>query len=492
MRTALIATTRSRLPLVGAVRFFSASIRPAAQKLAMVNPATEQEEIFTQEADTLESLSRKFEAARQAQKEWGRPENFEKRESSLKKFLQLISEEANIKEGARRLTLDMGKPIKHSTGEVKATRARVQFFIDNARTVLQDEIVKSQGGSEERISKEPLGVVASIAPWNYPWFVSSNVYVPALLSGNAILYKPSEYALRTGEFQVKLLHEAGVPEEVIAPVYGAGEVGAELLKLPVKGVFFTGSVATGRKVNQAVASRVIKVQLELGGKDATYVCEDANVKDAAESLADGAMFNAGQSCCSVERIYVQKEVYDEFVAHFVSTVKGFKMGDPMDPETYLGPLSRGSQLAFLEGQVKDALAHGAKLLVGGKRASTPKGYYFEPTVIVDTNHSMSLMRDESFGPIIGIQKVSSEKEAVELVNDSDLGLTGGVYTKNSERAKRILAQYNTGTVYWNCCDRVIPTLPWSGRNLSGLGATLGLEGIRTFTVPKAWHWVEPK
>jgi len=289
-----------------------------------------------------------------------------------------------------------------------------------------------------------------------------------------------------------LLHKAGVPKDVIIPVWGSGSVGAELLELPVNGVFFTGSVATGRKINESVAHRMIKVQLELGGKDATYVCEDANVKAAAESLADGAMYNTGQSCCSVERIYVQQEVYDQFVEEFVKTVNTFKLGDPLDSSTYIGPLSRSSQLSFLEGQVKDATGKGAKLLVGGHRAHRSKGYFFEPTVIVNTNHSMSLMKDESFGPIIGIQKVSSEAEAISLVNDSDLGLTGGVYTPNAERAQRILAQYNTGTVYWNCCDRIATGLPWSGRNLSGIGATLGVEGIRTFTIPKAWHLVAPK
>lgn len=493
MKTTL-ASLRARSLPTGAlsVRHFSASAASASRKLVMVNPATEQQETFAHEADTRESIQSKFNAALQAQKEWGRPENLEKRVATLKKFLELINDDANVQEGARRLTQDMGKPISHAAGEVKATRARVQFFLDNIHSVLQHEVVNQKDALVEKISREPLGVIANIAPWNYPWFVSCNVYAPALLTGNAILYKPSEFALRTGEFQMELLHKAGVPKEVIAPVYGAGDVGAELLRLPVNGVFFTGSVATGRKINEAVASRMIKVGLELGGKDATYVCEDANVKNAAASLADGAMFNAGQSCCSVERIYVQKEVYDEFVEEYVKTVKSFKVGDPMDSATYLGPLTRGSQLSFLEEQVKDAVAKGGKLLLGGKRASVAKGYFFEPTVIVDANHSMSLMKDESFGPIIGIQKVSSEKEAIELVNDSDLGLTGGVYTKDAERAKRVLGQYNTGTAYWNCCDRVAPALPWSGRNFSGLGATLGVEGIRTFTIPKAWHLVSPQ
>ena len=251
-------------------------------------------------------------------------------------------------------------------------------------------------------------------------------------------------------------------------------------------MFFTGSVATGARIAEAVGGRFIKLQLELGGKDPTYVCDDANPENAAESLADGAMYNTGQSCCSVERIYVHEKIYDAFVARFVATVKGLKHGDTESADTYIGAITRAPQLAVLEAQVADALGKGATLLTGGQRGPVP-GNWFEPTVLVDVNHSMELMREESFGPIIGIQKVSSDAQAVQLMNDTRYGLTAGVYTPDQARAQRLLAQVNAGTVYWNCCDRVSPRLPWSGHGDSGVGLTLSREGISTFTRPKAWH-----
>jgi acyl-CoA reductase-like NAD-dependent aldehyde dehydrogenase len=231
---------------------------------------------------------------------------------------------------------------------------------------------------------------------------------------------------------------------------------------------------------------MIKLQLELGGKDPTYVCDDADPKAAAESLADGAMYNTGQSCCSVERIYVHEKIHDAFVAHFVETVRGYKRGDPMAEDTYIGAITRAPQLDVLEAQVADAQAKGAKLLIGGQRGAGP-GNWFEATVFSEVNHGMELMREESFGPIIGIQKVKSDDEAVRLMNDTRYGLTAGVYTPDEARARRLLAQVNAGSVYWNCCDRVSPRLPWSGVGDSGVGLTLSTYGIETFTRPKAWH-----
>jgi acyl-CoA reductase-like NAD-dependent aldehyde dehydrogenase len=273
---------------------------------------------------------------------------------------------------------------------------------------------------------------------------------------------------------------------VMACLIGEGEVGSALLQQPIDGVFFTGSVATGRKIAQAVGGRFIKLQLELGGKDPTYVCEDADPKKAAESLADGAMYNTGQSCCSVERIYVHEKIHDAFVAAFVDTVKGFKAGDPMDGGTYIGAITRAPQLDVLDAQVKDARAKGAKLHVGGQRGAGP-GNWYEATVFSNVDHTMELMKEESFGPLIGIQKVSGDAEAVQLMNDTRYGLTAGVYTPDEARARRLLAQVNAGSVYWNCCDRVSPRLPWSGYGDSGVGLTLSTYGIETFTRPKAWH-----
>ena len=300
----------------------------------------------------------------------------------------------------------------------------------------------------------------------------------------------SERAALTGQHIARLLHEAGVPEDVFTTLVGAGETGAALLAQPVDGVFFTGSAATGARIVAAVGTRMIRLQLELGGKDPTYVCEDADVKAAAESLADGAMYNTGQSCCSVERIYVHERIHDAFVDAFLATVRGFKVGDPADEATYIGAITRAPQLQVLEDQVADAVAKGARLQLGGHRIAQP-GNWFEPTVLTEVDHTMALMRDESFGPIIGIQRVRDDAEALALMNDTRYGLTAGVYSPDAARAQAILAKVNAGSVYWNCCDRVSPRLPWSGHGDSGVGVTLSTYGIQTFTRPRAWHLRTP-
>ncbi|MBC8057650.1 MAG: aldehyde dehydrogenase family protein, partial [Rhizobiales bacterium] len=348
-----------------------------------------------------------------------------------------------------------------------------------------------EGGTREVISFDPLGVIANISAWNYPYFVGGNVFVPALLAGNAVLYKPSEFATLTGLHIARLLHESGVPVDVFVPLVGGGSVGAALLEQRIDGVFFTGSHATGQHIAAAVGPRFIKLQLELGGKDPTYVAEDADVPAAAASLADGAMYNTGQSCCSVERIYVHESVHDAFVAAFVEAVEAFKLGDPASEDTYIGAITRAPQLDVLDAQVADAQAKGAELLIGGRRLADRPGNWFEPTVFARVDHTMTLMREESFGPIVGIQKVAGDAEALALMNDTRYGLTAGVFTRDEARAQSILGRVNAGTVYWNCCDRVSPRLPWSGHRDSGVGLTLSTLGIQAFTRPRAWHLRQP-
>ena len=234
----------------------------------------------------------------------------------------------------------------------------------------------------------------------------------------------------------------------------------------------------------------MKLQLELGGKDPTYVRADADANVAAESLADGAMYNTGQSCCSVERLYVHESLHDAFVEHFLATVRGFRIGNPLDDATYIGAITRAPQMAVLGAQVADATAKGAKLLCGGHRLPGP-GNWYAPTVFTHVDHTMELMREESFGPIIGIQKVRNDDDAVELMNDTRYGLTAGVYSRDEAKARELLARVHAGSVYWNCCDRVSPRLPWSGVGDSGIGLTLSTHGIQTFTRPKAWHLRQP-
>jgi acyl-CoA reductase-like NAD-dependent aldehyde dehydrogenase len=389
---------------------------------------------------------------------------------------------------AQTLTREVGKPIKQSRNELNGLLGRIDFFLVEAARVLREAKVFADAKQklEERISHEPLGVIANISAWNYPYFVGGNVFVPALLAGNAVLYKPSEFATLTGLHIAEMLVAAGIPEDVFIPVIGGGKTGAALLNQAVDGVFFTGSYATGANIGAKAGRKMIKVQLELGGKDPVYVCDDVDIGNAAASIADGAFYNTGQSCCSVERIYVHEKVHDAFVSAFLAEVKGYKIGDPTDESTYIGAITRRPQLDVLRKQVADAKKRGARLLTGGSVVQQ-KGNWFEPTVFVDVNHKMALMKDESFGPIIGIQKVKDDAEAVALMNDSEYGLTAGVYTPNQKRARKILAQVHSGSVYWNCCDRVSPRLPWSGVGHSGIGLTLSTYGIATFTRPKAWH-----
>ncbi len=458
------------------------------------NPATGQL-IATLPADGSASVAAKAAAARAAQPAWA-AWPIEERLACIRRFRAALVAEVDTL--AITLTQEMGKPVSQARGEINGLLGRIDFFLEQAEPTAADEHVFDGGGVHEKISHIPLGVVANISAWNYPYFVGCNVIVPALLTGNAVLYKPSEHATLTGLNITRLLHGAGVPKDVMQCLVGGGAVGAALLHQRIDGVFFTGSHATGQRIAVALAPRLVKLQLELGGKDPMYVRGDisspADLKAAADSLADGAMYNTGQACCSVERIYVHDSIHDAFVQHFLATVATFRLGDPLSPDTYFGAITRAPQLALLEAQVADAVAKGATLHGGGEFSGVRRpgpGNWFEPAVLTNVNHSMDLMVEESFGPVIGIQKVSSDDEAVALMNDTRYGLTAGIYTKDEAVARALLRQVNAGSVYWNCCDRVSPRLPWSGHGDSGLGLTLSHHGILAFTRPKAWHLRSP-
>jgi acyl-CoA reductase-like NAD-dependent aldehyde dehydrogenase len=453
--------------------------------LKVINPATE-EVVREVPEDDAASVARKTAAARAAQPTWAKTP-LARRLDAVRRFGELLAQRRDHL--AAVLTSEMGKPIAHSRNELNAMQPRIAFFLEHTAGAIAEEVVleaSSEQPTGERIRYEPLGVVANISAWNYPYFVGSNVFLPALLTGNAVLYKPSEHATLTGLGIADLMHEAGVPNDIFVPIVGAGGAGAALLDQEVDAIFFTGSYATGKKISEAAAPRLVRVQLELGGKDPAYVCDDVDVPATAAALAEGAFYNAGQSCCAVERIYVHRRIAGAFIRAFVEAVRGYVVGNPTDERTFIGPLARRPQLDVLEDQVADAVKKGARVELGGVRREGP-GFFFEPTVVTNVTHRMKLMRDESFGPIIGIQEVAGDDEAVPLMNDTEYGLTASVYTPDRKRAERLLASVNAGTVYWNCCDRVSPRLPWTGRKHSGMGTTLSLAGIRAFTQPKAWH-----
>ena len=451
--------------------------------MKIINPATE--EIIRQvDEDSVSRLNSKFESLVSAQSSWQRVTLNERI-----KILNAFSE--NLKSNSESLSLvltsEVGKPLQQSRNEIAGAVTRISWLIQNAEKYLADEIMHAENGLEEKISYEPLGVICNISAWNYPFLVGVNVFVPALLAGNAVMYKPSEYATLTGLEIEKLLKQSGVPNNVFHVAIGGREAGEHLLAMDFDGYFFTGSYKTGKYIYEKVAPKMVPCQCELGGKDPLYVADDVeDIKAVAASTADGAFYNNGQSCCAVERIYVHGNVYEKYVDAFVKEVQSWKTGLPTEEGVYLGPLTRKDQLNVLAHQVNEATQKGATVLTGGNRMNR-KGYFFEPTVIANVTNDMLVMQDESFGPVIGIMKVINDEEAVQVMEDTEYGLTASVYSSNKNRAENILRQLNTGSGYWNCCDRVSAALPWSGRKHSGFGTTLSHAGLRAFTKPKAYH-----
>ena len=449
----------------------------------IVNPAT-QEIITTVSVDDQKSIANKLTSLREGQKQWAKV-SLSERVAIIRRFAVLL--QTHLETCASVLTSEVGKPLQQSKNEVNGACARIEWLTANAEQSLKEEWMDETGATREKIVYEPLGVVCNISAWNYPYLVGTNVFVPALLAGNAVIYKPSELSTLTGMEIEKYLHAAGVPENVFQIAVGAKEVGEILLAANLDGYFFTGSYATGKYIYERVSKKMKPCGLELGGKDPLYVTDDVtDISTIAANTADGAFYNNGQSCCSVERIYVHEKVYDAYVAAFIKEVQSYTIGNPLSEGVYIGALTRKEQAAFLASQVQDAVSKGGSILCGGKPIQGA-GNYFEPTVLVNVTHDMEVMKEESFGPIIGIMKVTDDSNALTLMNDTQYGLTASVYCNNEKRALAIQSQLNAGTVYWNCCDRVSAALPWSGRKHSGFGSTLSLVGLRVFTQPKAYH-----
>jgi acyl-CoA reductase-like NAD-dependent aldehyde dehydrogenase/gamma-glutamyl-gamma-aminobutyrate hydrolase PuuD len=464
-------------------RFLVEIRKTKMEKLSVINPATEAV-IAEINEDSARTIAEKFQWLKESQPAWAAiPVN--ERVQCIKRFVDLL--DLYKDQLAHTLTSEMGKPVEQSYNELNGAKLKIGFFIDHAEKWLSEEWVNNEGTTKEKIVYEPLGVIANISAWNYPYLVAINVVIPALIGGNAVFYKPSEFTVLTGIHIQKLLYEAGVHPHCFELAIGKGDVGKELLHLPLNGYYFTGSYKTGKFIAEQVAHKLVPCQLELGGKDPLYVMDDVeDVDQVAAAALEGVVYNNGQSCCAVERIYVQEGIYDAFVKSFVEQTKKLIIGDPLDKNTNIGAISRKAQVDLLLGQIADARQKGATILCGGKRHDRI-GYFIEPTVIVNVNHDMRIMTEESFGPVTGIQKVTNDEEAIALMQDTEYGLTAAVYSKSYARAEKILQQMNTGTVYWNCCDRVSGSLPWSGRKHSGLGSTLSYQGIRAFVQPKAYH-----
>jgi acyl-CoA reductase-like NAD-dependent aldehyde dehydrogenase len=458
--------------------------RPVERSLSVRNPATGavvREVAVTEPGEIVQ----KAERARRAQPAWAtRP--YDERATLLRRFGELLAAEAE--ECARVTTSEVGKPIAQSRNEIRAVGDRISWNVEHVGKVLAPREVTAEGDGKtgERITYEPVGVVAHISAWNYPYFVALNSIVPALLAGNTVLYKPSEHATLTGLRLVDLLHRAGVPVDVVHTVVGGGAAGAALVNSDVDMICFTGSYTTGRRVAAAAADRLVRVQLELGGKDAVYVCDDVDIDAAAIGVAEGACYNSGQSCCALERVYVHDAVYDRFVDALLDVVSGYRVGDPADDATEIGPLARAAQLDLLDAQIADATAKGARLLCGGERRAGAGNWYL-PTVLVDVDDQMAIMRDETFGPVVPVVRVRDDEDAVARMDDTEFGLGAAVFSADRSRAERLLARLDVGNAYWNTSDRSSVRLPWAGRRHSGTGVSMSDAGILTFVREKAWH-----
>jgi acyl-CoA reductase-like NAD-dependent aldehyde dehydrogenase len=424
-------------------------------------------------------IEQKVARARAAQSAWAaRP--YEARAATLRAFRDLLAQEAE--ECAQLTTGEMGKPIRQARNEVRAVLERIDWNIEHAGQV----VAPRELNDNERVTYEPVGVVAHVSAWNYPYFVGLNSIVPALLVGNAVCYKPSEHATLTGLRLVDLLHRSGVPVDVVHAIVGGGPTGAALVEADVDLICFTGSYPTGRRVARAAAERLVRVQLELGGKDAAYVADDIDVEEAALAVAEGAFYNGGQSCSATERVYAHEAIWDPFVAALVEVVSAYRVGDPHDDGTDVGPLTRAEQLDVLDAQLADAIDRGGKVLCGGERIDRP-GNWFAPTVVVDVPDEAALMREESFGPVIGVARVTGDDDARARMDDTEFGLGAAVFTSDQSRAEGVLGRLAVGNAYWNTADRSCVRLPWAGRRHSGMGTSMSESGVRAFVREKAWH-----
>jgi len=435
--------------------------------------------------DQGKTLEKKIAGARTAYENWRRlplEDRARRVEQGLKYFWR------HAEEIVSDITLQMGKPLAQAHGELKTFFHRAEHMISIAKKTLAPEILPAEPGFHLRIEHAPLGVVYNIAPWNYPLLTAVNVVVPALLAGNVVLLKHSPLTPTIGKHFENAFGEVK-PQNLVTSLIVTNAQASRLIDDPrVSYVAFTGSVATGTKVYGQAAKRLLDVGLELGGKDPAYVAEDADLHFAVENIIDGACYNAGQSCCAVERVYVHRALYLDFLDRAKSLMQRYRLGDPLDEKTTMGPLARREALPFLEGQVKEAVRRGARLLLGGQRLTGTRGNFFPPTLLADVPNGAKVMQEESFGPLVPVTPVADDEEALARMNDSRYGLTASVWTIDRERAERFARDLEVGTVFQNRCDYLDPALPWTGACDSGIGSTLSRYGFYHLTRRKAIHF----
>lgn len=435
-----------------------------------------------------EHIEAALQRAVDSQQAW-KQTSLEERAAICERMVQYMLD--HVDEIATEISWQMGRPIRYTAGEItRGFQERARYMISIAPDALKDVQASDKEGFQRFIRREPIGVVLVLAPWNYPYLTSVNSIVPAIMAGNSVIIKHSNQTPLVAERYTEAFRAAGIPDDVVQHLHMTHDdiarvVGDERIAF----VAFTGSVAGGHAVQEAISKRFVGTGMELGGKDPAYVRPDVNMAHAIENIVDGVFFNSGQSCCGIERIYVHQDVYDEFVAGAVALTKQYNLGNPLYAETTLGPMVRTGAANFVRKQIADAVSQGAKALIdpalfSGNQEDTP---YLAPQILVDVNHTMNVMTEESFGPVVGIMRVASDEEAIALMNDSRYGLTASIWTQDIDAAIRIGDQVNTGTWYMNRCDYLDPELAWTGVKDSGRGCTLSVLGYESFTRPKSFH-----
>ncbi|TMW55119.1 hypothetical protein Poli38472_013881 [Pythium oligandrum] len=466
-------------------RPFASGVQATSVKVD--NPYTG--EVFTEVGvDSPLLAHQKVDTAAKVQREWQRV-SLKERQALCTKWIDVLA--SQTESIAHDISGQMGKPLQQARNEVNGTIARAKVMIELSTDALRTDIFPEENGLYRQITHEPVGVVYVIAPWNYPMMTAVNSIIPAILAGNSVIVKHSPRTPLCGEHYQKTFETTGFPKDLLQASFVEHDTAAEVINRPEIGfVSFTGSVRGGREVNKAASSRFIDVTLELGGNDSAYVAPDADPVAAAEGLVDGACYNAGQSCCGIERIFVHESKYDEFLDKAKSLFDAYALGDPFDAKTSLGPMALPTAPASLDALVKDAVSKGARQLTGKgiTKDSAGNGRFYSPTLVADCNGSMKIMQEESFGPIVGVEKVKSDEEAIAKMNASNYGLTAAVFTPSKDRAMRVAGQLSAGTVFMNRCDALDPYLPWTGLRDTGKGASLSKYGFRAVTKLKAWNF----
>lgn len=436
---------------------------------------------------TADEIEASLASAKKAQQDWKKVPLAERKALCSKAIDAFVAKKETI---AEEICRQMGRPIRFAAGEVAGMEDRARTMIRLADQGLAPVRLDEKPGFQRWIQRDPVGVVFVIAPWNYPYLTAINAVLPAILAGNSVIIKHSAQTPLCAERLVEAFKEGGLPEGVFQYLHLTHAATEAIIQdVRVNYVAFTGSVPGGAMVEKAAIGRFIGTGLELGGKDPAYVRSDAKLSHAVDTVMDGAFFNSGQSCCGIERVYVHEDIYDDFLRQAVDWVKALNLGRSDNPETTLGPLVRANAADFVRDQIKEAISQGAVALIAPEDfpADEPGSPYLAPQILTEVNHLMRVMTEESFGPVVGIQKVRSDEEAVKLMNDSQFGLTAAIFTTDIETGIELGQQIETGTFFINRCDYLDPELAWAGVKNSGHGCTLSVIGYQAVTRPKSFH-----